>query len=106
MSWGRKALASIIRDCGQEIRACGPRAEMYNIRLPDGRFPPIGVEGQNFGSAQWHLGFAAGIQWAQMRMEWALMGTRPGGAPYPPEEPWPEDKPANGEVSGAGTVSG
>ena len=98
VSEGRKTLAAILRDCSQEIKACGARAEMYNQYQEDGRPHPIGVHGLNFGSAQWHLGFAAGIQWAQMRMEWALMGTRPGGAPYPdaPAEQTADDnKPAN-----------
>jgi hypothetical protein len=85
MSGGRKALASLIRECSAEIKACGPRSAMYDHRLQDGRCPPIGVDGVNFGSQQWHLGFAAGIQWAQMRLEWALMGSRPAGMAYPPE---------------------
>ena len=106
MSWGRKALASIIRDCWQEIRACGPRAAMYDVRLPDGRCPPIGVDGVNFGSQQWHLGFAAGLQWAQMRMEWALMGAAPSGMPYPDEQQTVNDSElANADITG-GTPSG
>lgn len=97
MSWGRKALRAILRDCAQEIKACGPRAEMYNQHQEDGRPHPIGVHGMNFGSMQWHLGLAAGIQWAQMRMEWALMGSRPSGETYPdvpPEQPAENGKPA------------
>jgi len=91
MSEGRTALVALIRECNEQIKACGPRAAMYDIRQEDGRCFPIGTHGQNFGSQQWHLGFAAGIQWVQMRLEGRVMASRHQGAALqgPPTLPQP-----------------
>lgn len=79
MNGGRTALVGLIRECGEQVDACGPRAAMYDIRQENGQCFPIGEHGLNFGSQQWHLGFAAGVQWVQMRLEGQVIAGRTWG---------------------------
>lgn len=72
LSGGRKALVSLLRDARIERdQAGGFRASQYE-RDPV-HFHGIGANGLNYGSYNWHLGYAAGVDWAMRKIEMMLM---------------------------------
>lgn len=71
MSGGRQALVSLLRDAEDERKqAGGYRASQYEPR--PGHFHGIGANGLDYGSHNWHLGFAAGVDWMIMRLQKVL----------------------------------
>jgi hypothetical protein len=72
LSGGRQALVSLLREARVERdQAGGFRASQYDHG--PGHFHGIGCNGLDYGSHNWHLGYAAGVDWAMRKIEMMLM---------------------------------
>ena len=68
MSGGRKAFVQFLRDAATERgQAGGFRASQYDHG--PGHFHGIGANGLDYGCHNWHLGYAAGVDWAMRQIE-------------------------------------